>query len=216
MNRSKLVGVGAVAMVVTLGSASVALSRAGAPAPAPAPVTVATADGAFKVDSVHSSVVFRVKHQDVAYFYGRFNKLEGSFNVDAADASKNSVDITIPVDSIDSANANRDKHLKSQDFFSATEFPTITFKSKGWKATAKVDGEQAYDVVGDLTFLGKTKEVVAQVRHTGSGTGRGGVEIAGLEAKFTIKRSDFGMNFMVGKGLGDEVTVMVGLEGGKQ
>lgn len=214
MNRAKIVGAGALALVVTLGSASVAMSRADAPAPAPMGVTAAA--GAFKVDGVHSSVVYRVKHQDVAYFYGRFNKVEGTFNVDAADAGKNSVEVTIPVDSIDSGNGNRDKHLKSQDFFSAAEFPTITFKSKGWKPTAKVDGEQAFEVVGDLTLLGKTKEVVAQVRHTGSGTGRGGVEIAGVEAKFTIKRSDFGMNFMVGKGLGDEVTVMVGLEGAKQ
>lgn len=214
MNRAKLVGAAAVLLAVGLGSASVAMSGRESPAPAPAAPIVA-AEGAFKVDSVHSSVVYRVKHQDVAYFYGRFNKIEGSFAVDAADASKNSVEISIPVDSIDSANAGRDKHLKSQDFFSATEFPTITFKSKAWKPTTKVDGEQAYEVVGDLTLLGKTKEVVAQVRHTGNGTGRGGVPIAGIEAKFTIKRSDFGMNYMVGKGLGDEVTIMVGLEGGR-
>jgi polyisoprenoid-binding protein YceI len=215
MNRAKLVSAAAVLLAVGIGSASVAMSRRDAVAPAPAAPIVA-ADGAYTVDAVHSSVVYRVKHQDVAYFYGRFNKIEGSFAVDPADASKNSVEISIPVDSIDSANAGRDKHLKSQDFFSATEFPTITFKSKAWKPTAKVDGEQGYEVVGDLTLLGKTKEVVAQVRHTGNGSGRGGTEVAGIEAKFTIKRSDFGMNFMVGKGLGDDVTIMVGLEGGRK
>jgi polyisoprenoid-binding protein YceI len=213
MKLAKFVGIGAVGVVATLASVSVAMSGGDAPAPAAAVVEAPLAAGTYAVDAVHSSVAFRVKHQDVAYFYGRFNKISGSFSLNTDDAAKNSLDITIPADSIDSNNAGRDKHLKGQDFFSVAEFPNITFKSKGWKATGKVDNEQAYDVVGDLTLLGKTKEITVQVRHTGTGQGRGG-EVAGLEAKFTIKRSDFGMNFMVGKGLGDDVTIMVGLEGG--
>lgn len=212
MKFAKVVGISAVGLVAALGSVSVAMSRGEAPK-APA-AELALAEGAFKVDSGHSSVVYRIKHSNVAYFYGRFNKISGSFSIDPSDASKNAVDVTIDADSIDSNNAGRDKHLKSQDFFSTTEFPTITFKSKSWKSTGTVDGEAAFDVVGDLTLLGKSKEITVQIRHTGTGAGRSG-ELAGLEAKFTIKRTDFGMNAMVGKGLGDDVTVVVGLEGGR-
>lgn len=217
MKISKHVWAGAIGAVATLGLVSVAVSD-GAGAPAPRAVAPAVADGAFKVDPVHSSVVYRVKHMDVSYFYGRFNKIEGSFQVDASDPSRNSVEVTIATDSIDSNSAGRDRHLKSQDFFSATEFPSITFKSTSWKKAGEAGaaGETAYDVVGELSLLGKTREVTARVTHTGTGKGMRGGEVGGLEAKFTIKRSDFGMNYMVGKGLGDEVTVMVGLEGGRE
>lgn len=214
MKFAKFFGSGAAVAVLVIGSASVAMSG-GTPGATTAAEVVA-AEGAYKVDPVHSSIVFRVKHMNVAPFYGRFNKVEGSFELDPSDAAKNAVDITIAADSVDTNNAGRDKHLKSQDFFSASEFATINFKSKAWKPTTRIDGEQLYDVVGDLTLLGKTREVTVQVRHTGSGEGRGGSEVAGLEGKIEIKRSDFGMDFMVGKGLSDEVTIMVGIEGGRQ
>lgn len=215
MKLAKFLGLGAVGVVATLASVSVAMSGHESPAPAPA-VEAPLADGAYKVDPVHSSVVFRIQHNNVSYFYGRFDKVTGSFAIDPADAGKNSVDVSIDTESVDTNNAGRDKHLKTQDFFSASEFPAITFKSKGWKPLGKVDGEQAYDVTGDLTLLGKTKEITINVRHTGSGKGGRGGELAGVEAKFTIKRSDFGMTKMVGAGLGDDVTLMVALEGGRQ
>lgn len=212
MKFAKFIGIGAAGLVAGLASVSVAMSEGKAPA---APAEAAIAEGAYRIDGGHSSVVFRVKHNNVAYFYGRFNKVEGSFAINPDDPSKNSADVTITADSVDTQISKRDDHLKSQDFFSASEFPTITFKSKSWKPTGKVDGEQAYDVTGDLTLRGKTKEIVVQIRHTGSATGQRG-EVAGIETKFTINRSDFGMDYMVGKGLGDEVTIMVGLEGNRR
>ncbi len=169
------------------------------------------ADGAYKIDPVHSSVIFGVKHNGVANFYGRFNKATGTFNIDAADPSKSVIDITVETDSIDTANDARNKHLKSGDFFSAAEFPSITFKSKSFKKSS----EGVYDVTGDLTIRGKTKEVTASVTDTGRGKGMRGGEVAGFETKFNIKRSDYGVSFMVGPALADDVSILVSAEGGK-
>lgn len=170
---------------------------------APSAPSAIAADGAYKVDAVHSSVFFRIRHA-TSFFYGRFNQVSGSFDLNA-DPAKSSLDITVKTDSIDSNNAKRDQHLKSQDFFSATEFPAITFKGKEFKKSA----DNKWEVKGDLTLHGVTKPVTVAVEDTSAGAG------GGLEAKFTIKRSDYGMGFMSDKGLGDEVTVMVGLEGKK-
>jgi polyisoprenoid-binding protein YceI len=170
-------------------------------------VRVPVAD-AFGVDGVHSSVMFRVKHQNVAFFYGRFNTVSGSFNLDEANPAASSVEITIDTESIDSANEGRDKHLKSPDFFSTKEFPTMTFKS----TSVESKGEKKYLVKGDLTLKGVTKAIEVTIEDTGRGAGRGGAKIAGIESVFTIKRSDYGMNYMVGP-LSDDVTIYVGLEG---
>ena len=174
------------------------------------PVTAALADNGYKVDPVHTSSIFGVKHNGVSNFYGRFNKAGGSFNIDAADPSKSFIDITIDTESVDTANAGRDKHLKSGDFFSAAEFPVMTFKSKSFKKS----GENTYDVTGDLTIRGKTKEVTVSVTDTGRGKARNG-EVAGFETKFNIKRADYGVSFMVGPGLSDDVMILFSAEGGK-
>lgn len=184
----------------------------------PAPVTTAAgiatsataAAGVFTVDSGHSSVVYKVKHNNVADFYGRFNKVEGTFNLDEANPSASVLNITIDATSIDSNNGKRDEHLKSPDFFSTKEFPTITFVGKEFK---KGTGS-TYEVKGDITVRGTTKSITVNVEDTGRGTGRGG-PIAGVGATFTINRGDFGVNFMLDKGISNAVTVMVGLEGGQ-
>lgn len=199
--------------VSMIGTAAMAATAGFAPITAPSPARARAAD-AFKVDAVHSSVVYRIKHNNVAYHYGRFDQVEGTFLLDKDNPSSGSINVSIPVDSVSSGNGGRDGHLKKADFFAAKEFPTITFKSTEITAKGESEGYPAFDVKGDLTLHGVTKPVTAQVRHTGQGSGQKG-EVAGIEAKFTIKRSDFGMNFMVGKGLGDDVTIMVSLEGGR-
>lgn len=168
------------------------------------------AGNGYKVDPVHTSAVFGVKHNGVSNFYGRFNKTAGTFNVDPADPSKSFIDITIETDSVDTANANRDKHLKSGDFFAVTEFPTMSFKSKSFKKT----GDGTYDVTGDFTLRGKTTEIIVPVTDTGHGKARNG-EVAGFETRFRVNRSDYGVSFMVGPGLSDEVSILFSAEGGK-
>jgi len=166
------------------------------------------AKGPFAVDGVHSSVVFKIQRSGGAPFYGRFNKLEGSFLFDDADLAKSMIDVTVPTDSVDSNNQGRDRHLKSADFFSAEEFPKMTFKSNSFAKAS----DKTYTVNGNLTFRGVTKPVTVTVRETGTGPARGGGTAFGADASFTFKRSDFGMSYMPDS-LGDEVIVMVGLEG---
>ncbi len=153
-------------------------------------------------------MVFKIKHQKVANFYGRFNEVSGSFNLNAAAPESSTIEVKVNADSVDSANTKRDQHIKSADFFSVKEFPDITFKST---STAKVS-DGVYDVTGDLTFRGVTKPITARVTDTGTGEGRGGAKLAGIEAVFTIQRSEFGMGFMPG-GLGEDVQLIVALEG---
>lgn len=177
-------------------------------APQPATAQAPAASGAFAVDGVHSSVIFRAQRTIGAPFYGRFNKLDGSFLIDEANLSTSFIDVTIPADSVDSNNQNRDRHLKSADFFSAEEFPTLAFKSKSVAKT----GDKTFAVTGDLTFRGKTKEVVLTAKQTGTGDARGGGTAIGYDIAFSFKRADFGMTYMP-DALADEIQIMVGLEG---
>ena len=172
--------------------------------------TLAIAADSFQVDTVHSSVLFRVKHMNVSQAYGRFNDVAGKFLVDESDPTKSVFDLTINAESIDTANSKRDLHLKGPDFFNAKQFPTITFKSK---TVAKSAG--GYDVSGDLTLHGVTKPVTFKLAVTGSGKGMRGEALSGVEASTVLKRSDFGMGYMVGP-IGDEVQVTASLEGGRK
>lgn len=164
----------------------------------------------YRVDPVHASVVFRVKHLETSYFYGLFKQVEGEFTI-SDDPSKVSVDITVQAGSVDTNNPGRDKHVKGPDFFSVGEFPTITFKST--KVAKGEDGKLA--VTGNLTLHGQTKEITVQVEVTGQGTDMKGREIAGAETTFTVKRSDFGMTKLI-PAVGDEIKLMVAVEGVKK
>ena len=186
----------------TLVAATLALFALAAPA---------LAAESYKVDPVHSSAIFRIKHANVSFFSGRFNAPDGSFVLDEADPTKSSFNIVLKVDSVDTANAQRDTHLKSPDFFNAKQYPTITFKS-----TAVKKGEgNVLQVTGDLMMHGVTKSVTVPVEVTGKGAFPATVQRAGVEATFVVKRSDFGMSGMQ-NALGDDVKVVVGLSGMKQ
>jgi polyisoprenoid-binding protein YceI len=169
--------------------------------------TVALAADAFQVDAVHSSILFKVKHMDVSYTRGRFNEVSGKFLLDESNPERSSFDLSINAESVDTANAKRDLHLKNADFFNAKQFPKITFKSKSVAKTSA-----GYSVSGDLTLHGVTKPVTIVVTPVGTGKGMRGEAVAGVEASLTIKRSDFGMTYMVGP-VGDEVQVTASLEG---
>jgi len=192
-----LIGVGVLGIAATTANT--------APLSSPAPTV--DAPQAFKVDAVHSAVIFRIKHSNVSNFYGRFNDLSGGWTLDAASPEKSTMEFSIKTEKVDSGNSKRDDHLRSPDFFNAKEFPAITFKST--KVTKK--GDNKYEVVGDLTLLGKTKPVTVALEHTGTASGERGTR-SGIDATFTFKRTDFGMNYSTDQ-LGDEVTIMAGVSG---
>lgn len=200
--------VGVMAAGVLAGGAGLGAMGLVAQQPAKSDVKASGA-GAWKVDSVHSNVVYRISHLGASSHYGVFFNPTGSLNLDPANPAGASMEITLPLSGLTSGNAKRDQHLRSPDFFSAEEFPTITFKSTGFTSA----GENAFDVTGDLTLLGKAKPVTARLTIVGKGKGMGGGEVMGVEATFTIKRSDWGMTKYVKEGaLGDEVKLIAALE----
>ncbi len=169
-------------------------------------------NGVYKIDTSHSSVIFSIVHSGLTNAYGRFNDFEGTVAFDDKEPAKNALDVTIKADTIDTANEKRDQHLKSPDFFNTKQFPEISYKStKVTKADANT-----YDVAGDLTMMGVTKPVALKFEVIGAAKdAKSGKAKAGGEAKFTIKRSEFGMTGNM-KGLSDEVGVVVAIEAQKQ
>ncbi|MEJ1972256.1 MAG: YceI family protein [Lacunisphaera sp.] len=165
----------------------------------------------YAIDSVHSSVGFTIRHL-VSNFSSSFTKVSGTIAYDPAAVEKSSVEATIAIDSVATANEKRDAHIKSPDFFDAAKFPTATFKSKSWKKT----GENTFDVTGDLTIKDVTKEVVLKTTLIGTGPGMGGATLTGWSATTAIKKSDFGLAgpAMLSAVLGDDVAIAISVEAG--
>jgi len=164
---------------------------------------------AFDIDPVHSSVGFKIRHL-VSHVPGSFTNVTGTIKVDRANLEASTVEATIAIDSVNTANDKRDGHLKSPDFFDVAKYATATFKSTAWKKT----GENTYDVTGDLTLHGVTKSVTLQTTLLGFGPGMRGGTTSGWEITGTINKSDFGVNgpAMLGKALGDEVKLEIQVE----
>ena len=163
----------------------------------------------YKVDPAHSFVSFRIKHMNIGYAYGRFNDFSGVFLIDEPSGNGLTFDFEMKADSVDTGNAKRDQHLKSADFFNVKEFPKIEFKSK----QARRNGEKGLEVAGELTLHGVTKVINVHLERVGSGKDPGGNVRTGYDGSFSLKRSDFGMNFGNDGALGDDVTVTVAFEG---
>jgi polyisoprenoid-binding protein YceI len=163
----------------------------------------------YTIDPVHSSVAFSVRHF-LTKVPGRFTQFSGTIVVDRDNLENSTVNATIDVGSVDTDNDKRNAHLKSPDFFDAAKFATITFASKSWKKT----GDNTFDVTGDLTIHGVTKEIVLKVDLIGFGPGMQGAQLSGWDASVTLNRQDFGVNgpAMLGKALGSEVGVSITVE----
>jgi polyisoprenoid-binding protein YceI len=162
----------------------------------------------FTIDSVHSTVIFRVKHLGAAWAYGRFNEVSGSFAFDEEKPEGCALDLEIDAASVDTNNEDRDKHLRGEEFFNTEKFPSITLVSK---KIAKV-AEGTYELTADLTLLAETKEITVRLTKTGEAKHERFGHKIGFDTTFTIKRSDYGMKAMLDL-LGDEVLVMVAIEG---
>lgn len=155
------------------------------------------------VDTVHSSAVFRIKHTGTSFFYGTFGKTTGTVALDPKAPASGKIAIEIVVDSIHTHDKGRDQHLLGPDFFDAKQYPVMKFTSDSIAAA----GADAYEVKGTLQLHGKSQPLTVKVQKTGEGEMRGQKRI-GFETTFTIKRSDFGMEYgLAQQALGDEVQV---------
>ncbi len=173
----------------------------GTPAPATAPI----ASGSYTFDVGHSSILFRIKHFNTAWNFGRFENYSGEFVLDE-DPAKCSVKVEIDAASVDSFNEQRDQHITGPDFFSVKEFPKVTFES----TRVALDGED-YTVMGDMTFHGVTKPVTIQLAKTGEGETRQGYKV-GFLGECTIQRRDFGIDTYPDEVLSDEVVLTLAIE----
>lgn len=164
----------------------------------------------YKIDGSHTSIVFKVDHMGFSNVYGMFDGAEGSFTFDDAKPENSKFDVTVNVDSINTYEKKRDDHLIGPDFFNAKQFPKIVLKSK----TVKKTGANDYAVTADMTMHGVTKPVSFTFKRMKSGKDPWGKTRTGGEAQFTIKRTDFGMNFMSKPGeVGNDVALTVSIEG---
>jgi polyisoprenoid-binding protein YceI len=151
----------------------------------------ATLTGTYTIDPTHSRIGFVARHAMVTKVRGSFNEFEGSGYFDAENPSNSKAQLIIQTASIDTRNADRDGHLKSNDFFDMETYPQITFTST---AVEQVDAEN-YRVTGDLTIKGVSKPVTVDVEYTGTAVDPYGNTRLGFEGKTIVNRKDWGVNW---------------------
>jgi polyisoprenoid-binding protein YceI len=153
--------------------------------------TTDTLTGTYAIDPTHSRIGFVARHAMVTKVRGSFNEFEGSGYFDAANPAASHLSLTIQAASIDTRNADRDGHLKSNDFFDMETYPEITFTS----TSVEPKGDDEYTVTGDLTIKGVTKPVSVDFELAGAATDPFGNHRIGLEGKTAVNRKDFGVNW---------------------
>ncbi|MEH7353277.1 YceI family protein [Neobacillus drentensis] len=141
------------------------------------------------LDPVHSSVDFSVRHMMIANVKGTFNSFNATIEADPTDLTTANIEFSVETASVDTRNKDRDAHLVSADFFDVENHPNMTFKSTSIEKT----DEGEYNVTGDLTLRGVTKQETFAVTFEGQGKDPWGNEKAGFSASGAVNRSDYGL-----------------------
>ncbi|MDX8411736.1 MAG: YceI family protein [Mariprofundaceae bacterium] len=161
----------------------------------------------------HAFIQFKISHLGFSWMLGRFNNFEGSFSYDEQRPANNEVSVSIDMTSIDTNHAERDKHLRSQDFFDVTNFPKATFVSTGYEDKGNGKGVLS----GKLQLHGVTKDVAIDVTQIGTGKDPWGGYRRGFEGKTILHLSDY--NMLKGGMLGlvaEKVELFLSAEGVRQ
>jgi polyisoprenoid-binding protein YceI len=166
----------------------------------------------FTIDKTHSEVTFQVRHL-VTKVRGRFTDFSGTLQFDEAQPANSSLNFSIDAASIDTGTADRDTHLRSDDFFAVDKHPAITFTSS--KVTKK--SAELYEVEGALTIRNTSKTVTLPVTYLGAAQDPWGNSRVGFETEITINRKDFGLNWNAaleagGFLVGDDVKISVSVQ----
>ncbi|SEM31091.1 YceI family protein [Streptacidiphilus jiangxiensis] len=146
--------------------------------------------GSYTIDPAHSRIGFVARHAMVTKVRGSFNRFTGNVAVDAEQPKNSSVDLVIEVDSIDTRNADRDGHLRTNDFLDVANHPEITFRSND----AGFDGE-TLELTGDLTVRGVTQQITVPFSFEGAATDPFGNQRLGFEGQHAISRKDYGITW---------------------
>ncbi|WP_138437166.1 YceI family protein [Marinobacter shengliensis] len=166
---------------------------------------------AFDKEGAHQFITFKISHLGYSWLYGRFNDFDGEFVYDAENPENSTVNVTIDTASVDSNHAERDKHLRSEDFLHVGEFPQATFKSK--RVVVDDDGEA--DIIGDFTLRGVTREITLEAEMLGHGEDPWGGYRMGFEAETEFHLKDFGIPMDLGKA-SETVEIKISIEGIRQ
>jgi polyisoprenoid-binding protein YceI len=150
-----------------------------------------TLTGTYVVDPAHSRIGFVARHAMITKVRGSFNEFQGTGYFDSENPSASKLELTIQAASIDTRNADRDAHLRSNDFFDMDSYPEITFVST---AVQPVDDEH-YQVTGDLTIKGVTQPITIDFEFTGAATDPFGHDRIGFEGRTSVNRKDWGISW---------------------
>jgi polyisoprenoid-binding protein YceI len=162
-------------------------------------------------EDMHAFITFRIQHLGFSWLEGRFNRFSGNFDYDANNPANNRVQVEIDVDSVDTNQEERDKHLRSKRFFDVAQYPQATFVSTKWEDS----GNGQVRLHGLFTLRGVTKEITLDVSQIGSGNDQSGGERRGFEASTILHLSDYLMNEGVMLGpIAENVKVWLSVEGG--
>lgn len=169
------------------------------------------------IDPQHTEIQFKIRHMVISTVTGSFNKFEGKVVTQGDNFENAKVEFTADVNSINTNQPDRDKHLKSADFFDAENFPKLTFVSKSIRKKT----DEKYEMTGDITIRGVTKEIVLDINFGGIGTDHYGLTRAGFEITGKLNRKEFGLKWDVITETGsvvaaDEVKIAVNTEVIKQ
>lgn len=146
--------------------------------------------GDYTLDPSHTRLGFSARHAMVTKVRGQFTDFEGTAHVDTANPAASSVKVVINADSVSTGSAQRDAHLRNEDFFEVDKHPQITFVS----TNVERDGHE-WDITGDLTIAGVTKPVTIEFEETGSAKDAFGNTRVGFEGDTTIDRTEWGLTF---------------------
>lgn len=170
----------------------------------------------WKVDPMHSFVNFSIKHMGISFVDGSFKKFDGTITAAKPDLTDAKISFTVDVSSLTTGVDMRDNHLKTDEFFNATTYPTMKFESTSFKKVAiKMKGQETnrYILSGKLTIRDVTKDVKFDVVYGGTAKDQQGNTKAGFGATTTINRLDYNIKYdPTGSGVAKEVTVKLNLE----
>ncbi|MCI0510598.1 polyisoprenoid-binding protein YceI [Chromohalobacter marismortui] len=155
------------------------------------PMTQANA-AEYQIDSQgqHAFIQFKISHLGYSYVLGTFDDFTGTFSYDPEAPEEASANVKVDVTSLDTAHAERDKHILSDDFLNASEYPTATFESTGFESTGEGEGI----LKGNLTLHGQTQPITIDVEHIGGGDDPWGGYRQGFEGETTLTLSNYGID----------------------
>lgn len=165
------------------------------------------------IEGQHAFIQFKIQHLGYSWLLGRFNDFSGSFNYDENNPENASVNVTIDTGSVDTNHAERDKHLRSDDFLNVEEYPQATFQSTSYQPSDSDSDEGT--LYGNLTLNGVTKEIAIDVEHVGAGEDPWGGFRRGFEGEVDLTLADYNIDYNLGPAA-KEVELYLSIEGIRQ